>query len=801
LTALGAARVSAGGAFKGNALLKLARPIERINEETSARGAAFDASGGAWQLSGACKSDLHSPDNSYHGAVSLEALGPGDAVIERISLHEQTGTSTWGTFSTQVELPKNTVRARFVVELRKTYGTLLVDELAAASVASADAAEKLVDKIFLPTGAVGNLLMPDDRPLINATVEAIKPLPKDERRLTYVVTDYWGAEQGDAITVELVRKGRNGDRFVYAADLDLASFHLDLYKYYEVRVSIERAAGEPYQEFTGIARLPLAESKKHKPEEIPFTIRNWDNRIPEYIYLSDRVGIRSIGVWGGWSEKPPYEPFVPSIEHVKKVGAIWVTGTPASSIESEGFATFSEEALRQGMKNFLNRFAHQGMAMMCLGNEPHARDMDHVKEMVRGYRALYEAAKEFDPKTFVIGTSIPPDRRYFEAGCYKYLDAYDYHVYETYNDVRRSIQEYRVLVQLVGRSGAPSGELIVHTPITSPLAISVHPLPAAAGAPERLEVRIRNSGRDAVHVRWDVALTEELPMKRGRYDLKAGQPASAYFTGSIEGQLMLAGLEEKRIRIELADTDPSTIYRVQATLRDPLGRTVSSESLVGGFARAAKTASPPTIDGALGEKQWAGASVCRIADGRQYYPLSDNASVEQFWTGADDLSATLRFLWDDTNLYLGVSVKDDVFRAPKSDGELWQQDGLQFLMDPSRGRPENAGRYDYTVGLGVKGPQAWCINSATSTVLAGPVVGIRVAAKRAGDADGSVTYEIAIPWTHLAPFEPDLGGDLGLSMILNEDDGEGRQSFMGWFGGVHSKQLDMAGDVILVEGE
>ena len=38
-----------------------------------------------------------------------------------------------------------------------------------------------------------------------------------------------------------------------------------------------------------------------------------------------------------------------------------------------------------------------------------------------------------------------------------------------------------------------------------------------------------------------------------------------------------------------------------------------------------------------------------------------------------------------------------------------------------------------------------------------------------------------------------------LAVILNEDDGEGRGGFMGWFSGVHSKQLDMVGDVILLD--
>jgi len=46
---------------------------------------------------------------------------------------------------------------------------------------------------------------------------------------------------------------------------------------------------------------------------------------------------------------------------------------------------------------------------------------------------------------------------------------------------------------------------------------------------------------------------------------------------------------------------------------------------------------------------------------------------------------------------------------------------------------------------------------------------------------------------------PAVGANLGLALIVNEDDGPGRRSFMGWFGDVHAKQVDTVGDLILAE--
>jgi len=53
----------------------------------------------------------------------------------------------------------------------------------------------------------------------------------------------------------------------------------------------------------------------------------------------------------------------------------------------------------------------------------------------------------------------------------------------------------------------------------------------------------------------------------------------------------------------------------------------------------------------------------------------------------------------------------------------------------------------------------------------------------------------------LAPFKPVPGGNLGMAVIINEDDGKGRDSFMSWFGCPHSKQLGMNGDLILMDAK
>ncbi|MHC4715888.1 MAG: sugar-binding protein, partial [Planctomycetota bacterium] len=213
-----------------------------------------------------------------------------------------------------------------------------------------------------------------------------------------------------------------------------------------------------------------------------------------------------------------------------------------------------------------------------------------------------------------------------------------------------------------------------------------------------------------------------------------------------------------------------------------------------GFAAAYRTADAPAIDGVHDEPAWRSAPSVAIAQARQFYQLGKPKDPKG-WTGPDDLSGEVRFLWDKAHLYVGVTLKDDVVRSAKCDGEIWNQDGLQFLIDPYRTASEKAGKYDYSAALGTKGPQAWCHLSGHSSVRTGEAKAIRVAAKPVA---GGLTYEVAIPWSQVAPFKPTAGANLGLAVILNEDDGPGRDGFMGWFSGVHSKQVDMVGDVILL---
>lgn len=424
--------------------LKLSRSLESLQQQTYVFSPQLEVNRGAWDFRYRWKSKLHSPDNSFHGSLSLNLFDSQGKMIDNIPLGIGFGENDWSEEKKSILLPANAAFANWQIELKKTYGEFEVDDLSATRL-SVQPAQPFVESIRLASEATGNLFYPGDDVKIDIAVHTAKPLAKTDQTIRFEVRDYKGNVQfSNAKTPLLVVAGERNRR--YQTSIMLPKDKLNISQFYELHVEVPQGISSPAKEFCGFAILPKAVSKNYAPEKIPFTIRNWDSRIREYFYLADRLGLRMFGVWGGWNLTKPYKPDLPGLQIVKELNGKWVTGTPASTVEREGFGKVTKEALREGMSNFLKAYADQGLAMIALGNEPHGTGQK-VLDNVKAYRILYETVKAFDPKIHVIGTSVEPNEEYFKAEYYKYLDSYDFHIYEHYSNVRKTMGEYRALMK------------------------------------------------------------------------------------------------------------------------------------------------------------------------------------------------------------------------------------------------------------------------------------------------------------------------------------------------------------------
>ncbi len=128
-----------------------------------------------------------------------------------------------------------------------------------------------------------------------------------------------------------------------------------------------------------------------------------------------------------------------------------LTGAPTHDIQehSPGYQKYDEKALRQGVRNWLADFGKVRPTIISLGNEPHGDDA-RVQESMKAYRIVYDEVKKIDPRVIVLATSSGPEERYFKYGVQDCCDAYDFHIYESYVDVRRAIETYHKLFKKYG---------------------------------------------------------------------------------------------------------------------------------------------------------------------------------------------------------------------------------------------------------------------------------------------------------------------------------------------------------------
>jgi hypothetical protein len=1063
-TITGTALADGADAFKGKRSLALEKTQATLRDPVAAIGPAFPVQPGTWEFGFAARTDLESMDNSYNGSLAVEALDGGGKRLAAFPLADLFRKNPWKPQKKKVEIPSGAVTARFVARINKeTPGTFRIDDLSAAPVIGTKKDER-IKRMMFSTPQLGNLLYPEDPREITVDVLAARPLPPEQQQVALAVRDYWGAEQAKPIQLRLAKaEKRQGKFFKYTGKASFADVPLETGRYYEMHGVIAREGNEPFTNYTSFAILPEAPANAFKPEEVPFTSRNWDNRFGEFVKLTNRLGIRICGIWGKM-EPDPKKVDAPKLKLVEELGMGYLTGSPAAEVElrvKDWETKWTEENLRKGVRNFLEKYGKVRPLIVNLGNEPHSKSEEDVKADVNAYRIVYSEIKKIDPTIFVVGSSAGLQEQYFKAGFGEWLDAYDFHSYESPESLRETLSSrypamlkkygfpkpvwstevglnsqgmarqfvaaalykkfvnffaggganvswfgflypdpegrnadsfasahnvfdcrysryapkldaiayynavngiaikkfahdktygadtraflfrdrdgralqvwYKdkgredVFIPLPGvgdvevvridgsrsrlhadgkgitlsvtedpmlllysggeaklpeslgtpalRLGATTGAIvraeksgfdvalesakpeqvslrtppfwkirsetafgeggkpvlrytleapadsaareadctvelkdaagrirgqISHRPeVTGALSVHLLPVPAAPGRDPAVRLTVQNNSPEKQALEWETALTGEQALSAGKFS--AVGPTETYFKDAASGTLELEGKKSGNIVLPLADADLYKVYRAKAVVKDASGRASVQERPIAAFYGVPKTTAPPAIDGVLDEEAWKNAPVRMLDKEDQFFAFEFPGKPKPDWKSPQDLSAEIRYLWDDAYFYVSVKAHDDVrSKTLQQDNALWMQDSLQFLIDPMRTSDRKIGKYEYSLADGKKGPQVWCTLTADAGAPAGDAKDIQLAVKHVTEGSGDMTYEAAIPWSRLAPFRPAADANLGFTLIVNEDDGNGRDSFMTWFGNAHTKDIDTVGDLILL---
>ena len=204
-------------------------------------------------------------------------------------------------------------------------------------------------------------------------------------------------------------------------------------------------------------------------------------------------------------------------------------------------------------------------------------------------------------------------------------------------------------------------------------------------------------------------------------------------------------------------------------------------------AEAHRVQSPPKIDGDLGE--WVTKCPLPLIGSNQVTTLADDYA----WT-PENLSAVGYLMWDDANLYLAFTVRDDLDHptgSGKLEGnEFIRGDSLILGVDPTHRGPRAPSKaFAYYLSSAVPGG-----GSGTYTLFrpeehsGGRPAGHLFKDSSIYDvavakAEGTCVYELRIPWTEIGA-SGGLGTKIGLSVQINDNDGNGPAAQMSWGGGL-----------------
>ncbi len=180
-------------------------------------------------------------------------------------------------------------------------------------------------------------------------------------------------------------------------------------------------------------------------------------------------------------------------------------------------------------------------------------------------------------------------------------------------------------------------------------------------------------------------------------------------------------------------------------------------------ANAPFFSSAPTIDGNLNE--WLGVTPILAA-----HRTFEDAG----WDGSEDLTAAWQLAWDNSNLYLAVTVSDDIHAQNQSGNLIFQGDSVDMQLDTNRaGDLSNSlsgDDFQITFSPGdfnTLPPSVWRWTAdSNGRIVDAPDHGIIVQAQRTATG---YTIEAAVPWRDLN-VTPSSGMVLGASLNATDND-------------------------------
>ncbi|MBE7011213.1 MAG: hypothetical protein E7415_00900 [Ruminococcaceae bacterium] len=240
--------------------------------------------------------------------------------------------------------------------------------------------------------------------------------------------------------------------------------------------------------------------------------------------------------------------------------------------------------------------------------------------------------------------------------------------------------------------------------------------------------------------------------------------------------------ETKTVRFHLPELIKKEILTVNGTVKLDNGYTQSVSSRIE-FNFANYVSDNIQIDGIMNENEWNFGGAIQYDNVGQWEKTEDSTAPN--WGGKDDISGFSCISYDENNLYVGIQVTDDVFCEESSINDIWKYDSVQMSTAYEAVNDNNASQLFTEIGMALtpEGPKVFAYSVEDPAINIGELdvkaYGGDIAIKRDKNI---ITYELKMPKDLLTPRHAkfDAGRRIAFSMIINDNDGNGRE---GWIGG------------------
>jgi len=178
---------------------------------------------------------------------------------------------------------------------------------------------------------------------------------------------------------------------------------------------------------------------------------------------------------------------------------------------------------------------------------------------------------------------------------------------------------------------------------------------------------------------------------------------------------------------------------------------------------------PDAIDGDLSDWNLDAMTPAVVDAAAQVY------TGQASWTGPADCSGKFYVLWDDTNIYFGIEVKDDTLSMNKTNGDIWNADCAEVFFSTLNAVTGHAEHSQW--GFNANN-QKWCWENLDGGGGTDPAY-VKVVSRR---TPGGYTLEVAFGYSGVHTLKIAAGSTIGLHVGLDDTDAADREVQITWTG-------------------